>query len=239
MTVNALLQSLMNEVYTCTNRPDKIAETKAAIISSTLKMHGLDYFFRDIFPAKAMFDVSQYIQALDTSTLPRFRSVAYIRKWDNSLDASLISGVSGGAVPSLPPLYDSNGFLVNPNLATALLKPIDPTNIFDEFGSERTDVYYQAGNTLMIRSSTALSVALVGWYQWPNVTDALYDSWIARDYKYAIIYDAASNIFASISQQDQARKYDAPPDPRTGKGAGLVWSHIDNLLRSNVTPQGY
>ena len=41
-------QTLLSYVYVETNRPDLEAETKSAVFASILKMHGLDFFYKDI-----------------------------------------------------------------------------------------------------------------------------------------------------------------------------------------------
>lgn len=252
MTNNAFnsLVALMNAVFVETNRPDLITETAQAVFSSTLKMHGMDFFPKDITPGQLVFDSSSYIQTLDTQTLPYYRAVAVLRKDDPSLYGPYELNPT-----NLPPLYTGiDGRLYSMSQARAILKEISIDAIFDEFMTERRDVWYQAGSNIMIRSSTALKWALIGWYAWPNldITNAnlatfltlpqncspLFNSWIATEFPYSIIYDAASAVLQKQGQTDAARKYDQVPDPRTGRGAGLVWSHIDSLIRSNIVNTG-
>lgn len=231
-----LFSELVNNVYTETGRSDLVDETASAVIASTLKMHGLEFFFKDITSAKVVFDVPAYIESLDTAALPRYRSLSYLRKWDPTFNAYQQNPLV------LPPAQSNSlGGIVNPNLALAFLKIITPDDIFDGYGAEKVDVCYQLGACLYIKSSTTLSQMMVGWYQWPLAiaNDAKYFSWIANEYPYAIIYDAASAILQKIGQTDAARKYDMPPDPRTGFTGGLVWSHINNLKMANITPRGY
>ena len=42
------LAELIAEAYTLTARPDLVAETASAIRKATLKMHSVDYFYRDL-----------------------------------------------------------------------------------------------------------------------------------------------------------------------------------------------
>jgi len=225
---------LVNAVYVETARPDLVDETSQAVLASTLKMHGLDYFFKDIQPSNVMFDSAAYIQVLDTAALPRYRALSYARKWDPTFNASQLQPTV------LPPIQSSLGVPVNENLALRPLKVISVDDIFDDYGTEKLDVCYQVGNCIYIKSSTSLSQLRIGWYQWPLAVadDTKFSSWIANEFPYAIIFDAASAVLQKTGQQDAARKYDTLPDPRTGKGAGLVWSHIDNLKMSNVTMEG-
>lgn len=244
------LVALVNAVFTETNRPDLIDETFQAVYSSTLKMHGLEFFSKDIVTGPIVFDTTSYIQALDTTVLPYFRAVSYIRK-----DYPAIYNGYEQNPTNLPPLYQGiDGRLYSMSQARALLKEIAVDDIFDEFATEKVDIWYKAGSNIFIRSSTALRYGLIGWYAWPNLDIAnnniaqflttptlcspLFNSWIAAEYPYAIIYDAASAMLQKQGQQEAARKYDQLPDPRTNKGAGLVWSHINNLIMANIVSTG-
>jgi len=43
----ATLNSLMDDVYILTNRPELVAETRLAVKKATLKLHQLDFFAKD------------------------------------------------------------------------------------------------------------------------------------------------------------------------------------------------
>lgn len=215
---------LLAAVYTETNRPDLTAETSQAILSSLLKIHCMEFMYKDILTAEIVFDEAAYLQTLDIADLPRFRSISYLRKNDPSLSPS-----------QLNPLVSPASSAISPLLTMAFIKIITPDDIFDEFGTERFDVGYQAGGTFFIKSSTSFQYALMGWYAYPNLDITAgavnFNSWIAREYPYACVYDAASAVFQKIGMTDTARKYD---DPKVG----LATSNIATLIRNNITPQG-
>lgn len=227
---------LLTEVIQDTARPDMglsanggSDEIPRAIVSATMTMHQKDYFYRDIQPADLNFGAAAYILQLDTSGLPRYRSFAFLRKWDPSLNTYALNPAL------LPPLFLSgvDGYQYGASAATKLLKFITPDNIFDDYQMLKTDVCYQVGQTLMIRSSTPLAMAKIGWYAFPEV-DYLrgrYVSWIAEKFPYAIIHHAVSRIFTAIGEQEKSRKYDGP--------TGLVAEQVEALMKSNVTAQGY
>lgn len=228
------LADLINAVYVETNRVDLVAETLQAVLSSTLKMHGMEFFYKDIATAQVVFDAPGFLQTLDTQTMPFFRSINAFRKDNPSLYQTWEQNPT-----ILPPLSQSiDGSLIPMGQARAFLKFISIDDILDEFGAEKSDVCYQAGSTIMIRSSTSLQFGLVTWYAWPNLdmanANAGYSSWIAQEYPYAIIFDAASSVLQKIGMTDAARKYDNV-DP---KNPGLVWSHVNALLLANITPVG-
>ena len=85
-----------------------------------------------------------------------------------------------------------------------LLKVIEPEQVFDYSGSERTNVCYLAGNILQIKSSDPATYFLLGYYAHPDVTTEGWDSWIAKEFPSAIIYEAATTIAASIGYQEIA-----------------------------------
>lgn len=208
-----------------------------AVMASTLYLHCLDYFYKDIKEAQVIFDTAAYIQVLDLSTLPKYRNIAYFRKNDPTLSSYQQNPTI------LPPLFNNAGFIVGIETKESFLEPTSVTDILDDYGMEKLDIMYQAGNNLKMKSSTSLQYGLVGWYAYPNIqADAptktsYYDSWIAREQPQAIIFHASSAIFSSIGKQEQARKYDAPAAPPMNPG-GLATQQIDLLMRMNVTLQG-
>lgn len=227
---------LVDSVYAETARPDMVVETLSSIVASTMRMHGIDYWYKDIRSAQVVFDEAAYLQVLDTQDLPRFRNPSYMRKNDPSLATYQQN-------PSILPPLTSNiaGIPVSVVQTMKFLKLLTPDDILDSYMAEKVDVYYQVGASIMIKSSTSLQYVLAGWYAYPNTdtrnNGANFDSWIARENPYAIIYDAASKIFQMIGQLDTSRKYDAPAGP-TSDG-GLIQQQIKMLTVSNVVAEGY
>lgn len=219
------LTELMNAVYTETNRPDLIAETQQKVFASIFKLHCMEFFYKDIATSEAIFDTAAYVQTIDTSAFPRYRSLSYFRKNDPSLLQYQLNPTL------LPPLYSGAGLPTATSMG--FLTVITPDNILDEYRAERLDVCYQAGGTLYIKASTAITYGLVGWYQYPNLsTDpAAFDSWIAREFPYAIIFDAASGVLQSIGMTDAARKYDNEKD-------GLATTQRNIVIMNNIVAQG-
>ena len=176
------LNELAAEVYTITNRPDLVAETSLAIRKSTMKMHSIDFFKRDLQEISLSVPVpSMQIQVDINAQLPRLRGIAYIRN----------NSSTGGNVPN--PFFE----------------PIDPRQLLDSYGQEISDIYYQGGQTLNIKSRTLVSNLLVGYYQAPVVSLTGYSSWIAVEQPYAIIEDAAATIFRMVGNLEQAKLYEA------------------------------
>ena len=178
------LTELQAEVYTLTNRPDLTAQTLAAVRSATLKLHQLDYFYKDLFETGIVFSTSEFFQSFEYRTLiPRWRALKYLRKFDIS---------------------------VTPGLAGAFFNVLVPENVLDDYFQHKEDVCYVAGSVLQIRSSTSFTNALLGCYLNPVITEAGYDagnSFIAVEHPYAIIYDAAATVFKTIGKSDESAAY--------------------------------
>jgi len=225
--MNPLLTDLVNKVYIETNRPDYVEETLQKVLSSTLKMHSFDgsFFFKDIVSAEAVFDNAAYLQTIDTQVLPFYRNMAYARKWDDAYSASQQNPTI------LPPIFYEGGIPIGSNCAVSFFQPLDPRDILDGYGAEKQDVYYQIGSMLALKSATSFKRALFGWYAWPDINVDRYNSWIAREYPYAIIYDAASAIFQMIGKEEASRKYDHPQ-------SGLIIAHTSALVKSNILVEG-
>jgi hypothetical protein len=195
MTFDELLLAVTLE----TKRPDLLEDGTISqkIREVTLGLHTMDFFVKDIREAQIVFPEKQFIQKLDTSTIPNYRKLSYFRRDDP---------IPVNPAPILPPLYTTQR-------ADALFKVIDVTNIFDPYQAIRTNVCYQAGNSLNIRAELEIQFALMGYYASPDIRPDFYESWIADELPYAIINKATSAIFALTGKQEMSRKYD---DPQTG-----------------------
>jgi hypothetical protein len=230
-------QELVNAVIIETARPDLgllsqggTGEIPQQVKASILTLHSLDYFYKDIRPAELVFGVAAYIQSLDTNDLPRFRSLSYFRKNDPSL-------ASYQQNPQLTPPFLSGSDNTVTAARTGVLKLITPNDFLDEFGAEKTDVFYQAGNTVYMKSSTILKYGLLGFYQYPDirVTDTVgsYDeshftSWIATELPFAPIFHAANAIMVKKGDNEKARKAEV-----------MVTEQVGILRNSNIVAEGY
>lgn len=174
----ATFAELCADVYTLTNRPDLVSETKLAVKAATLKAHQLDFFYKDIYEVGVQFDTSDYVQALEYRTIsPRYRALKYIRKTD-------VSGTPGD-----------------------FLSVITPAMSLDKYGHQRDDICYAAGEVIQIKSSTSLQYILFGCYRNPDITENSYSSWIAVDHPYCIVYEAAASVFKLTGDDEKSTVY--------------------------------
>jgi len=225
------LAQLQAAVITETNRPDLVAETLQSVLEATLSCHTLENFKKDLAEATVVFDTpTSYIQKLDTTTIPYFRSMHYIRKTNPLINAAEINN-------GLPPTT-----LYYPPDQFAPLVEIDPTDLLDMYGYEKRDVWYQAGTSINIKSSTPLNYAVISWYKFPilDATGVLFNSWIANENPYVIVYKAAGTLFAKIGEDKSWAIYMKAPIPGRGNDTGgLYYQQLNTLLQNNISTRGF
>lgn len=172
--MSASLTSIISDVYTLTNRPDLVGETALAVRAATLKAHQSDDYIRDFKEQSIQFSSPDYFQSLDyKSVFPLWRKARYIRTSD---------------------------FTGNPG---AILTYIEPDKVVDNYGASRTDVFYQAGSNIQIRTTAQSQYFFVGYYENPDITPLGYNSWVADDFPFAIVYEAAATVFKAIGNDQE------------------------------------
>jgi hypothetical protein len=171
------IAELQAAVIEITNRPDLVAKTLAAVQAATLKAHHSDFYYKDIYEAEIDFTTATFEPDFEFRTfVPRWRAGKYFRKYDHD-----------DAVPG------------------DFFEEIVPENAMDSYAQARVDVWYSAGEIIHLKSSTEERYVLMGCYRHPDITTGTFDSWIALDHPYAIVYGAAQTIFRLIGKTDEAR----------------------------------
>lgn len=179
---SAQLTALLTDVYSITGRPDREADTVLAIKQATLKAHHSDYYPRDRLEKGFSFQTAAYIHSLDYKALvPQYRALNYLRKAD--LDTTQAGVYIGGAFIEV---------LSDPSIA------------LDSYQVTKLDVVYLAGEVLQIRTTDSRSTFIIGAYINPVLTTAGFNSWIAADFEYVVIYEAARLVFKGIGKDDEA-----------------------------------
>lgn len=191
--------SIVSDVYTLTNRPDLVNETALAVKAATLKAHQFDDWVKDFIENAIQFSSADYYQSLDyKSVFPLWRKPRYIR------------------------CSDANG------AQGTVLDYIVPEKVIDSYGANRTNVFYVAGAEVQIRTLAQQQYFFVGYYSNPDTTSTGFNSWIANDHPFAIIYEAASIIFKTIGYDEQVPIY-----------RGLVAEEMQRLVQHSTTGTGY
>ena len=222
-----LFSDLVNNVYTLTNRPDRIAETAAAVQAAILWAHHSDFYYKDLVEVPVQFQSASYIQQIPLSFFNNFRALKYIRKYYPGTGPN--NPPAQDQSPSnLPPLY---GTYYDPgaNLPDGrFFKILTPGEILDSYFINKIDVAYIAGQTIQIRSGDYFQYALCGYYAHPSVAGGVTNSWIANEHPWCIIFKAASIVFKTIGYDEQNAQYQQ-----------LLMEEIAQLQGSNIQAEGY
>lgn len=198
----ATFAELLTDVYTATNRPDLVAQSTLAVKVATLKAHQTDFYPKDIYETGIQWNPVGYTQSLSYRTLvPRWRALKYLRKFDYTT----------------PPGESGEFFTV-----------LTPEQVLDDYSINKENVCYLAGEQLEIRSADEDEYMLLGCYIQPNLDEANYESWIALDHPYCIVYMAAQKVLNDIGFDEQARRLDKE-----------VAEQVALLKMSNILANGY
>lgn len=235
-------QYLVEQVIALTVRPDMgfvedggDGRIPLAVAASLRTLHSKDFFKKDIATVRYIFPEANYVLELLTDALPRYRNLSYVRKWDPSMDTSLNNPSSSTDAQNsiVPNMYDGGGYQVIPQ-SLNLLTRIDPSDIFDGYHTEKQDIFYLAGSSIAIRSSTLLEQIQLGYFAYPEIKSAdryaATHTWMMDVYPDAIIQHAANWVFVQIGKQDVARAMTSRD--------GTLTEQIDNLMRSEATEVG-
>jgi hypothetical protein len=198
----ASFAELLTDVYSITNRPELVSQTKIAVRAATLKAHHLDYFPKDLKESGILWNIPAYQQSFDYRAFDaRWRSFKYLRKYD------------AGTTPGTPGDF---------------FKIITPEQVLDDYMIQRTEVLYLAGSHYEILSKTQDTNMLLGYYRHPDTTELTYDSWIALDHPWAIVFEAAALIFKQTGFDEQVITF-----------RQLVQEQYILLQNNNILGEGY
>ena len=168
------LTELIDEVYIITSRPDAVAKTLSAVQSATLKAHHSDFYHKDIFETQIDFGFAMYE--------PDFEFRTFIPRWRAAkYFRKYEDGVPGK-------FFDE----------------ISPENAMESYSQARTEVWYPGGEVIHLKSNTQIQYVLAGCYRHPDITVASYESWIALEHPWAIVYAAAQTIFRMTGKTEEA-----------------------------------
>lgn len=172
---------LCADVITKTGRPELIAETQLAVRTATKFLHLRELYLRDSQEDLFTFTNPDFIFQFDTAQFERYRKIRYIKKYDLVQQATKETDADK-------------------------ISECGADNLFDRYNNRKTNIFYVAGNSLNLRSSTQESAFIISWYKYPTVDPNNYNSWIAELYDPAIIDYATAEVFEAIGRQDDANR---------------------------------
>lgn len=89
-------------------------------------------------------------------------------------------------------------------LAPTQIELITPSCLFDDYGAYRTDVAYEAGRVINIKTKVEITSAYILYYSLPDVKKTNYASWIADQLPRAVVAKAASSVSRSTGNRERA-----------------------------------
>ena len=202
----ATLNSLAADVYTITNRPDLVTETRVALRKAVFKFHLADTFSRDLAKTRVQTSLltptvaDQWRYQLDTQDaeqFPRFRRLSYL-VYPPELCPPL------NIIPA--PLRDVSGLW--PDARAIKVYSID--DIFDSYRTERPQYATLMGSALNVKLGWGMDYFDIYYFQYPLVPSVVTDpitSWICDQYPDAVIEEACSTVFKMIGKDDEAGRY--------------------------------
>ena len=173
--MSATLSSLTADLQTIVKRADLTADCALHLKNALLKAHTSDYYLKDLYETNFQFGVAAVNYQLDYKTLiPRWRTIKYLE----TVDATTLDTIRE-------------------------LTPIPLEKHLDGYGYIRDYVFYLAGSNMQIRVSDKAQTFGVGVYLYPDTT-LVSPSWIADEFPFAILYEAARTLFKSTGFDEQS-----------------------------------
>jgi hypothetical protein len=166
---------LSNDILTVVKRPDLVDAIAMHAKNAILKAHSADFFKQDLYE-NAFNVASPAVQySIDHKAL-----VARFRKWKyiNVIDPITLD-------------------------ITQPLTPIEIENFLDTYGYKKDYSFYLAGQYTQIRVSGSDQYFNFGCYVYPDTT-LQSPSWIADEFPFAIVYEAARTLFKTIGFDEQS-----------------------------------
>lgn len=198
----ATLQELADDVYTLTNRPDLVSETRVALRKAIMKFHSADTFKRDLHTHRLQMSLyspiaaDQFRWVIPLSDFTRFRRPKFLR-YPMEL-----------AQPShhAAPLFDTAAVSV----WQRDFAEVTSDDLFNSYHSERLNYFFIAGSTLTIRAASQVDYLDFSYYQYPQIPTSptvTINSWICDQYPDAVIEEAAGTVFKMIGKDDEHARY--------------------------------
>lgn len=195
---SATLASLQTDLQSIIKRPDLFDDSALHIKNALLKAHTKDYWLKDIYETNFQFGTAAINYTLEPKTLiPLYRSMKYL---------TIIDPITEDVVRELKPL------------------PVE--SWLDSYGYIKDYVWYVAGTNVQIRCSGQETIFGLGVYLYPDTTLAT-PSWIADEFPFVILYEAARTMFRLIGFDEQAASAER-----------LVKEAMDDLVKTAITSKG-
>lgn len=169
-----LFKTIYDGVVALTDRPELVRETEQAILRSTLRMHHIDFFWRDKTNT-GMVTSAGRSAVVPLTALPRLRKPHSVTAYSDSTPTPLTICLADQLFKD--PVTHSASYIAN----AAIIN----------------------GSNITIRARNVFNAVAIEYYMNPETDMSKYDSWIASTYPFAIIDDAAATVFYAIGANEQ------------------------------------
>lgn len=90
---------------------------------------------------------------------------------------------------------------------TRFLEWKDPSRVFDPDGNQCRDIWYRAGDNIVVNTSALISSMLYGYYQFPARMDDDTDTHWMMDYMYSAVFNLAlADMWENIGNAEEGVK---------------------------------
>ena len=178
----ATLSEITDEIIGITDRGEDPAAVYRAIVRATLKAHLADFWIRDLVELKVTPEITGLRMDVFLSTsLPGYRKISYINGYDDETDPE------------------------NPTVMQEFHENM-PQQIRNVYGVKKNDIFYVAGDVLVLWGSGVPPSLLIGYWKLPEVGVGTYKSWIAEIFHPIIVDEACAEIFGGVGDDDEAKR---------------------------------
>lgn len=156
------------------------------------------------------------------------RSDKYWRDLTSATVTLALTEIQTIDLSSAAPRFRAMSSLVSSANPQLYYEPLDAADLLDQDGYYKTNVYWGFGATLKLRAAAPEAQVVLNYYQYPIVSPtSSFNSWIADEDQDLLTMLAASNVLASIGEQEIKSRLDA-----------LVAIKIADLKQDNLEVQG-
>lgn len=175
------LDELVTLVADRTKRIDKLTEIRTSARKAIRTVHSAGYFPRDIVEDEV--DLGGVHSEFKIMLPPRIRKFV-------------------GIAP-----LSSNGKPIRLTTADNFYEQITPKEVINNSFTKKSDTYYVAGATLIVRGTVGAAKLYVSYYAYPEVQDNSLETWLMLENDSIFIDATLADFYKIIGRQQMARDH--------------------------------
>ncbi len=201
------LTQIVADVVAETRRPDLQTRIERAVRNAVLRLHQSEMFSADLSEGRvgsaaytSVAPDSRYV--IPKTALARFRALNKFYAYDAT------TGIVGKEFS----IEDNPNFSLN------------------QFGTKRTGIVRAMGDSLIVLGGDIVGSSrsfYASWYTNPDVTSLSTETWLTKDYPYAVMWAAVAAIYRGNGKAEEANAAQAE-----------AMTEYNNILTNSITLQG-